>query len=148
MSSMPTHRFDLLAMAISFMAEKNKTRQLYSKYAQQVRDQVAIIEQVEQRPMRKDDWLLLAKTLGKQALRQDISARQIAESIYPILDGSGQYLASYATIPAGPAATFLLWKTGLSKKIDPELTGLLIRVIGELQKISLQQSQSTNPQPS
>jgi len=147
MSDMPKHRFDLLAMAISFMAEKNKNRNLYWKYAQKVREQIAIIEQIERRPMRKADWMQMALTLGKQALSQDIGARQIAESIYPILDGSGQHLANYARIPAEPATKLLLWYTGLSKKIDPELTGLLIRVIGELQKISLQ-SQSTNPQPS
>lgn len=144
MNKMPQHRFDLLSMAISFMAEKNKNRNLYWKYAQKVRDQIAIIEQIERRPMRKADWLQMALTLGKQALGQDIGARQIAESIYPILDGSGQHLANYARIPAEPATKLLLLYTGLSKKIEPDLVELLVRVIGELQKIS-QEAQTQNP---
>ena len=145
MQQMPKHRLDLLLMAISFMAKKNKNRDLYIKYAQQVHNQIAIIEQVEQRPMQKGDWLQMAMTLGKQALKQDIGARQIAESIYPILDGSGQHLANYANIPAESATKFLLWYTGLSKKIDPDLARLLVQIIAELQKISLQ-SRNTNPQ--
>ena len=144
MQEMPKHRFDLLAMAMSFMAEKNK-RNLYLKYAQQVHNQIAIIEQIEKRPMQKSDWLQMAMTLGKQALKQDIGARQIAESIYPILDGSGQHLANYANIPAESATKFLLWYTGLSKKIEPDLANLLVQIIAELQKISLQ-PRNTNPQ--
>ena len=145
MQEMPKHRFDLLAMAISFMAKKNKNRNLYIKYAQQVHNQIAIIEQIERRPMQKGDWLHMAMTLGKQALKQDIGARQIAESIYPVLDGSGQHLAKYAYVPAGPATSFLLKRTGLSNKIDPELTELLVRIISELQTISLH-SRNTTPQ--
>jgi|SRR6056297_1116940 len=145
MQQMPKHRLDLLLMAISFMAKKNKNRDLYIKYAQQVHNQIAIIEQIEKRPMQKGDWLQLAMTLSKQALKQDIGARQIAESIYPILDGSGQHLANYANIPAESATKFLLWYTGLSKKIDPDLARLLVQIIAELQKISLQ-SRNTNPQ--
>ena len=129
MVEMPKHRFDLLSLAISFMAEKNKNRNLYIKYAQQVHNQIAIIEQVEQRPMQKGDWLQMAMTLGKQALKQDIGARQIAESIYPVLDGSGQHLAKYAYVPAGPATSFLLKRTGLSNKIDTDLTDLLIQIV-------------------
>lgn len=146
MTEMPKHRFDLLSMAISFMAEKNKNRNLYIKYAQQVHNQIAIIEQVEQRPMQKGDWLQMAMTLGKQALKQDIGARQVAESIYPILDGSGQHLANYANIPAESATKFLLWYTGLSKKIEPDLIDLLVQIVSELQKISLQ-TRNANPQP-
>ena len=145
MQEMPKHRFDLLSMAMSFMAEKNK-RNLYLKYAQRVHNQIAIIEQIERRPMQMGDWLQMAMTLGKQALQQDIGARQIAESIYPILDGSGQHLAKYANIPAESATKLLLWYTGLSKKIEPDLTALLIQVVAELQKISMN-GRNMNPQP-
>ena len=134
MQQMPKHRLDLLLMAISFMAKKNKNRDLYIKYAQQVHNQIAIIEQIEKRPMQKGDWLQLAMTLSKQALKQDIGARQIAESIYPILDGSGQHLANYANIPAESATKFLLWYTGLSKKIDPDLARLLVQIIADFKK--------------
>ena len=78
----------------------------------------------------------MAITLGTQALADDIGARQIAESIYPILDGSGQHLARYATLPAESATSFLLWATGLSKTIDPTMTNLLVQVVSELQALS------------
>jgi hypothetical protein len=146
MEEMPKHRFDLLLMAISFMTKKEKTRNLYLKYAKQVHSQIALIEHTEGRPLQMADWLHMAMTLGKQALKQDIGARQIAESIYPVLDGSGQHLARYAYIPAGPATSFLLKRTGLSASLDPELTDLLVRIIAELQRISLTAS-STNTQP-
>lgn len=146
MQEMPKHRLDLLLMAVSFMTKKEKNRSLYLKYAKQVHSQIAIIEQIERRPLQMADWLHMATTLGKQALKQDIGARQIAESIYPVLDGSGQHLAKYAYIPAGPATSFLLKRTGLSASLDPELTDLLVRIIAELQRLSLTAS-SPNTQP-
>jgi len=131
------HRDALLNLALSFMGSTQRSRSIYEKYTKLVRHQIAIIEQTEGRRLQKKDWMDLAIELGTQALADDIGARQIAESIYPVLDRSGQSLARYAHMPAESATSFLLWITGLSKTIDPKLTTLLAQVIGELQALSL-----------
>lgn len=141
---MSTQRFELLKMAIRFMAGRNKNTSTYIEYAERVRSQVAIIETEEGRKLQMADWLEMAKTLGMQALQRDIGARQIAESIYPLVDGSRQHLARYANVPAGPATQLLLWATGMSSKIDPQLKALLIQIVGELQKMSAHSPHTTN----
>jgi hypothetical protein len=139
-----TQRFELLKMAIHFMAGRNKNSSKYIEYAERVRNQVAIIEAEEGRKLQTADWLGMAKTLGMQALQKDIGARQIAESIYPLLDGSRQHLAKYANVPAGSATQLLLWATGMNSKLDPQLKTLLVQIVGELQKMSAQASHVTN----
>jgi len=136
MNSSSPQRDKLLDLAIAFMGTPHKSQPLYLKYARLVRHQIAMIEQAEGRRLQKKDWMDMAITLGTQALADDIGARQIAESIYPILDGSGQHLARYATLPAESATSFLLWATGLSKTIDPTMTNLLVQVVSELQALS------------
>lgn len=142
--NLSTQRFELLKMAISFMAGRNKNTSKYIEYAERVRNQVAIIETEEGRKLQTADWMGMAKTLGMQALQKDIGARQIAESIYPLLDGSRQHLAKYANVPAGSATQLLLWATGMNSKLDPQLKTLLIQIVGELQKMSAQASHATN----
>lgn len=136
-------RETLLDLALSFMGTTQRSQSLREKYIRLVRHQIAIIEQTEGRRLQKKDWMDLAITLGKQALADDIGARQIAESIYPILDRSGQSLATYAALPAESATSFLLWVTGLSTTIDPKMTTLLVQVVGELQALSRQPQTQT-----
>ena len=135
MDTPSTHRDNLLKLALAFMGNSNKTRPLYLKYARLVHHQIAMIEQADGRRLQKKDWMDMAITLGTQALADDIGARQIAETIYPILDRSGQHLARYAHLPAESATSTLLWITGLSKSLDPRMTRLMVQVIGELQEL-------------
>lgn len=137
-------RFELLKMAITYMAKRDKSAGRYLEYAERIRNQVAIIEAQEGRALQTSDWMGMAKTLGMQALQQDIGARQIAESIYPLLDGSRHKLAQYANLPAGSATNLLLWATGMSHKIDPQVKDLLIQTIGELQNMSIGEPTATN----
>jgi hypothetical protein len=138
-------RFELLRMAIGFMAKKDARATKYMAYAERVRRQVAIIEAEEGRKLETADWLSMAKNLGLQALSKDIGARQIAESIYPLLDGSHGKLAAYAHVPAWLATQLLLAATNMSSAIEPQLKTLLIGIIGELQAMIKAGPPSTNP---
>ncbi|WP_322576339.1 hypothetical protein [Fodinibius sp.] len=113
----------------------------YVKYARAVQTQVEIIRKVENRTLTLSDWINMAIELGRRALERDIGARRIAESIYPLVDGSGQF-SSYAKISAGAATHLLLLWSGTFGTLRPEEKALLVDVIAELQKLYL----TRNPQ--
>jgi len=134
----PDMRSILFDMALDFMTANGNIPQNMERYARKIHNQVAIIEYVEGRALQASDWIDMAKKLGEQALLEDIGPRQIAKSIYPLLDGSRQFLARYASVPAGLATHYLLGKTRAGSRLSPELKKLLIQVIKELQTMSRQ----------
>ncbi|MEX2604516.1 MAG: hypothetical protein WD361_09940 [Gracilimonas sp.] len=113
----------------------------YVKYVRAVQTQVEIIRKVENRTLTLADWINMAIELGRRALERDIGARRIAESIYPLVDGSGQF-SDYAKISAGAATHLLLLWSGTFRTLRPEEKALLVDVIAELQKLYL----TRNPQ--
>ncbi|MDZ7660459.1 MAG: hypothetical protein U5J89_14365 [Fodinibius sp.] len=132
---------NLIQSALDFMSLDSPSAARYVKYARAVQTQVEIIRKVENRTLTLSDWINMAIELGRRALERDIGARRIAESIYPLVDGSGQF-SSYAKISAGAATHLLLLWSGTFGTLRPEEKALLVDVIAELQKLYL----TRNPQ--
>lgn len=116
------------------MVSKNRSVERYIKYAKLIKSQIEIIEEVDNRSLAVSDWINMAIELGRQALVRDIGAKRIAESIYPLVDGSGQ-LERYVKIPAGPATHFLLGLTGTYDMLSDQERNFLVKIIGELQSM-------------
>ncbi|MAO65685.1 MAG: hypothetical protein CL666_11865 [Balneola sp.] len=112
----------------------------YINYIRTIQNQIQIIEKMENRSLNVGDWIKMAIELGRQALKRDIGPKRIAESIYPLVDGSGQF-SSYAKISAGAATHLLLIWTGTIRSIRPEERVLLVDVIAELQKLYLSRNE-------
>lgn len=129
-------REQLIKFALGYMLSKNKSVERYIKYAKLITSQVELIEKIEKRPLTVGDWVHMAIELGRLALVKDIGAKRIAESIYPLVDGSGQ-LKRYVGIPAGPATNFLLGLTGTYNMLSNQERNLLVKIIGELQSLYL-----------
>ncbi|MEX2352226.1 MAG: hypothetical protein WD529_07315, partial [Balneolaceae bacterium] len=85
--------------------------------------------------LKMADWVKMAKILSVEALRRDVGAKRIAESIYPLVDGSRQPVASLAYVSADFATSKLLQLTGV--KVEPDIKKLLSQVIHELQLMIL-----------
>lgn len=130
----------LIQFALDFMAVDSPSVARYLKYVRAVQSQIGIIQGLENRSLGAKDWMNMAIELGRQALERDIGAKRIAESIYPLVDGSGQF-STYAGISASAATNLLLvWTQTFS--LRPEEKALLVDVIAELQKLYITR---TNP---
>jgi hypothetical protein len=127
---------NLIQSALDFINVDSPSTSRYIAYARAVQNQIQIIEKMEKRSLTIADWVQMAIELGRRALERDIGAKRIAESIYPLVDGSGQF-SSYAKLSASAATHLLLIWTGTIRSIRPEERTLLIDVIAELQKLYL-----------
>tara|TARA_R100001143_G_scaffold62665_2_gene66592 strand:- start:2343 stop:2756 length:414 start_codon:yes stop_codon:yes gene_type:complete len=127
-------REELLKFALGYMVSKNHSVERYIKYAKLIRSQVELIQKIENRPIAVSDWIQMAIELGRQALVREIGAKRIAESIYPLVDGSGQ-LKPYVSFPAGPATNLLLGFTGTYNSLTNRERRFLVQIISELQNL-------------
>jgi hypothetical protein len=84
-------------------------------------------------PITMADWVRMAKILSMEAISRDIGAERIAKTIYPLVDGLGQYANTLCYIPAPFACNQLLSITCTS--VSPQVRRLLTDVISELQKL-------------
>ncbi|WP_040517221.1 hypothetical protein [Gracilimonas tropica] len=139
---MTTHQpyMNLIRSALDFMNVDAPSTSRYISYVRTVQNQIQIIEKMEKRALTVADWIKIAIELGRQALERDIGPKRIAESIYPLMDGSGQF-SSYAKLSAGAATHLLLIWTGTFRSIRPEERMLLVDVIAELQKLYLNRNE-------
>ena len=119
----------LLKMALQYLAGR---RSNYSRYAGRISSQLDLLQSTGQ-PVTTKDWVVMAKILSTEAISRDIGAERIAKSIYPLVDGLGQYANTLCYIPAPFACSQLLSFTGTS--VSPQVRRLLIDVIIELQKL-------------
>jgi hypothetical protein len=124
----------LLKMALEYLGDQNGQA---GTYAKRIKSQVELI-QAGNDSITTNDWVKMAKVLSYEAIQRDIGAERIAETIYPLLDGSGQYLRGLSYIPASFATDKLLKFAGVS--VSPEIKRLLIDVVSELQKMVVQKS--------
>ena len=134
----------LIQFALDFMSADSPSAARYMKYARAVQTQIGIIQGLENRSLGAKDWINIAIELGRQALERDIGAKRIAESIYPLVDGSGQF-STYAGLSASAATNLLLIWSG-TFSLRPEEKALLVDVIAELQKLHITRTTSSaNP---
>jgi hypothetical protein len=130
----------LIQAALDFMAIDSPSAARYITYVRAIQSQIGIIQGIENRPLTAKDWISIAIELGRRALERDIGAKRIAESIYPLVDGSGQF-SNYSGISASAATNLLLIWSG-TFSLRPEEKALLVDVIAELQKLYITR---TNP---
>lgn len=121
----------LLDMALDYMSRQNGS---LAVHATRLEGQISLMRK-EGQLLKMADWVKMAKILSVEALRRDVGAKRIAESIYPLVDGSRQPVASLAYVSADFATTKLLQLTGV--KVEPDIKKLLIQVIHELQTMML-----------
>lgn len=116
-------------MALEYLGDQDSN---FSRYAKRIKSQVALL-QSRGRPLTTQDWVQMAKILSIEAIGRDIGAERIAKSIYPLVDGLGQYAPALSFIPAPFACNQLLNFTGT--EVSPQIRRLLTDVIFELQKL-------------
>lgn len=124
----PRH-LTLLKMALEYLGDQDSN---FSRYAKRIKSQLALL-QSRGRPLTTQDWVQMAKILSIEAISRDIGAKRIAKSIYPLVDGLGQYAPALTFIPAPFACNQLLSFTGT--EVSPQIRRLLTEVILELQKL-------------
>lgn len=125
---------ELINMALGYLVSRNKSSERYVKYVKLIKSQIGLIRKVEGRSLSINDWVLMAIELGRQALVRDIGAKRIAESIYPLVDGSGQ-LDKFAKYPSWLATNLLLSLTKSDDMISQMEKRFLAQVINELQNL-------------
>ena len=116
-------------MALEYLGDQDSN---FSRYAKRIKSQMALL-QSHGRPLTTQDWVQMAKILSIEAISRDIGAQRIAKSIYPLVDGLGQYAPALSYIPAPFATNQLLSFTGT--EVSPQIRRLLTDVIIELQKL-------------
>jgi hypothetical protein len=126
---MTSGQLTLLKMALEYLADRPCG---YACYAKRIKTQVALMQAGGQ-PITTADWVRMAKILSVEAISRDIGAQRIAKTIYPLVDGLGQYAVAATHIPAPFACNQLLSCTGTS--VSPQVRRLLTAVIAELQKL-------------
>lgn len=119
----------LLKMALEYLGDSGSS---FSRYAKRVKSQVSLL-QSQGRPLGTAEWVQMAKILSVEAISRDIGAERIAKTVYPLVDGLGQYAVAVSHIPAPFATNQLLALTG--SYVSPQLRRLLTDVIAELQKM-------------
>ncbi|MDZ7692059.1 MAG: hypothetical protein U5K69_13165 [Balneolaceae bacterium] len=119
----------LLKMALEYLADRPCG---YACYAKRIKGQLALM-QAGGDPITAADWARMAKILSIEAISRDIGAKQIAKTVYPLVDGLGQYANGLTYIPAHLATTQLLRITGTN--VSGQVKTLLTEVIIELQKL-------------
>ncbi|MEX2437773.1 MAG: hypothetical protein WD449_00805 [Candidatus Babeliales bacterium] len=132
-AGMKPEQITLLKMALEYLGDQNGR---LSDYAKRVQSQVVLL-QSQGSQLHTDDWVKMAKILTVEAVSRDIGAERIAETIYPLVDGSGQYVKALAYIPAPFATNQLLQFTGVS--LESDVKQLLTKVISQLQRMILNQ---------
>ena len=125
-SGMTDDQITLLKMVLDYLGDQNSR---LSTYSQRVASQISLL-QGQGNSLQAGDWIQMAQILSVEALRRDIGARRIAESIYPLVDGS-ERLTPLAYIPAPFATKQLLKFSGLT--VSRQIEQLLQGVISELQ---------------
>ncbi|MDR8389989.1 hypothetical protein NC796_02485 [Aliifodinibius sp. S!AR15-10] len=126
---MNSGQLTLLKMALEYLADQPCG---YGCYAKRIKSQVALM-QAGGEPITMGDWVRMAKILSVEAISRDIGPARIAKTIYPLVDGLGQYAVAVSHIPAHLACNQLLSFTGTS--VSPQVRRLLTDVIDELQKL-------------
>ncbi len=116
-------------MALAYLADRSSD---FSVYATRITTQLALL-QSRGRPLTTGDWVGMAKILSMEAISRNIGAERIAKSIYPLVDGLGQYATTLSYIPAPFACQQLLSLTGT--QASPQVRRLMTDVIAELQQL-------------
>jgi hypothetical protein len=127
--AMNSGQLTLLKMALQYLAGRHSN---YSRYAGRINSQLDLLQSTGQ-PVTTKDWVVMAKILSTEAISRDIGAQRIAKTIYPLVDGLGQYANTLCYIPAPFACNQLLSFTCTS--VSPQVRRLLTDVISELQKL-------------
>ncbi len=119
----------LLNMALEYLGDRSSD---FSVYAKRITSQLTLL-QSRGRPLTTGDWVGMAKILSMEAISRDIGAERIAKTVYPLVDGLGQYATTLSYIPAPFACQQLLSLSGT--QVSPQVRRLMTDVIVQLQTL-------------
>jgi len=102
-----------------------------SEYAKFARDQIAIMNEMGL-TLEAKDWIEMAKALAEKALKENVSAKRVADVIQPLLDGVKGYAFMLKAVSPKKATETLF--NQFNVEATDEIKELVSEVLGIIQK--------------